>query len=55
MIGAAAQQGLRGEGHSVDWARDGREANAALRTTGYDLVLLDLGLPHGDGLALLRE
>ena len=55
MIGAAAQQGLRGEGHSVDWARDGREANAALRATEYDLVLLDLGLPHGDGLALLRE
>jgi two-component system, OmpR family, response regulator len=55
MIGAAAQQGLRGEGYSVDWARDGREANAALRATGYDLVLLDLGLPHGDGLALLRE
>ena len=55
MIGAAAQQGLRGDGHSVDWVRDAREANAALRVGPYDLVLLDLGLPHGDGLALLRE
>jgi two-component system response regulator QseB len=55
MIGAAAQQGLRGEGHTVDWARDGREADAAVRGADYDLVLLDLGLPGRDGLALLRE
>jgi two-component system response regulator QseB len=54
MIGAAAQQGLRQEGHSVDWVRDGREAEAALAGTPYDLVLLDLGLPRRDGLAVLR-
>jgi len=54
MIGAAAQQGLRGEGHTVDWVRDGREADAAVRGAEYDLVLLDLGLPHRDGLSLLR-
>src|SRR5258708_16392806 len=55
MIGAAAQQGLRGEGHTVDWVRDGREADAAVRGAEYDLVLLDLGLPRRDGLSLLRE
>jgi two-component system response regulator QseB len=55
MIGAAAQQGLRGEGHTVDWARDGREAEGAIRAAEYDLVLLDLGLPHRDGLSLLRQ
>ena len=54
MIGAAAQQGLRGEGYAVDWMRDGREADAAVRGAEYDLVLLDLGLPHRDGLELLR-
>src|SRR6266568_543691 len=37
MIGTAAQQGLRGEGHTVDWARDGREADAAVRGAEYDL------------------
>src|SRR6187399_1299329 len=55
MIGAAAQQGLRGEGYAVDWVRDGGQADAALRAAEYDLVLLDLGLPRRDGLSLLRD
>ena len=54
MIGAAAQQGLRHEGHTVDWMRDGAQADAAVAAGSYDLVLLDLGLPRKDGLALLR-
>ncbi len=54
MIGAAAQQGLRAEGHTVDWVRDGREAEAAVGNGVYDLVLLDLGLPRRDGLTILR-
>src|SRR5687767_4125479 len=54
MIGAAAQQGLRHEGHTVDWVRDGREAEVAAVGGAYDLVLLDLGLPRKDGLAILR-
>ncbi len=55
MIGAAAQQGLRDEGHTVDWVRDGREAEAAVGGKVHDVVLLDLGLPRRDGLSLLRE
>jgi two-component system response regulator QseB len=54
MIGAAAQQGLRHEGHTVDWVRDGREGEAAVASGAYDLVLLDLGLPRRDGLSVLR-
>src|SRR5260221_12392163 len=54
MIGAAAQQGLRAEGHTVDWVRDGREAELAVANGVYNLVLLDLGLPRRDGLAILR-
>src|SRR5258706_13545737 len=53
MIGTAAQQGLRGEGHTVDWVRDGAQADAAVRGAEYDLVLLDLGLPRRGGLPLL--
>ena len=55
MIGAAAQQGLRQEGHTVDWVRDGRQAEVAVTDKVHDLVLLDLGLPRRDGLSLLRE
>jgi len=54
MIGEAARQGLRHEGHTVDWVRDGREAEASVASAAYDLVLLDLGLPRRDGLAVLK-
>jgi two-component system, OmpR family, response regulator len=54
MIGEAARQGLRQEGHTVDWVRDGREAEAAVAAAPYDAVLLDLGLPRRDGLAILK-
>ena len=55
MIGAAAREGLRQEGHAVDWVRDGPQAEAAAANGVYDLVLLDLGLPRRDGLAVLRN
>ena len=55
MIGDSLRKGLRGEGFTVDWVRDGRDAELALETTEYALVLLDLGLPRKDGLAVLCD
>jgi len=55
MVGAAVQRGLRQEGHAVDWVQDGVAAGLALRDHPFELVLLDLGLPRRDGLALLAE
>lgn len=55
MVGAALQKGLQHEGHSVDWVRDGVAADAALRAGSHDLLVLDLGLPRRDGLAVLAE
>lgn len=55
MIGEAVQDLLRAEHYAVDWARDGDAADTALRAQPYDLVLLDLGLPKRDGLAVLRD
>ena len=55
MIGEAVQDLLRAEHYAVDWARDGDAADTALRTQPDDLVLLDLGLPKRDGLAVLRD
>lgn len=54
MIGESLADALRAEHHAVDWARDGQQADTALRTADYDLMLLDLGLPRMDGLAVLR-
>ena len=55
MIGEAVQDLLRAENYAVDWVKDGESADTALRTQGYDLVLLDLGLPRRDGLNVLRS
>ena len=55
MIGEAVLDLLRAEQYAVDWARDGDAADTTLRTQAYDLVLLDLGLPKRDGLAVLRD
>ncbi|KAF1043773.1 response regulator transcription factor [Xylophilus sp.] len=54
MIGEAVLDVLRAEHYAVDWVRDGDMADTALRSQAYDLVLLDLGLPRRDGLAVLR-
>lgn len=54
MIGESVLDALRGEGYAVDWVRDGAVADSVLRTDRYDLVLLDLGLPRLDGIAVLK-
>jgi two-component system OmpR family response regulator len=55
MIGEAVLDALRAEHYAVDWVRDGQMAETALATANYDLVVLDLGLPRRDGLAVLRN
>lgn len=55
MIGDSLRKGLRAEGFTVDWVQDGRGAERALETADYAMVLLDLGLPKKDGLAVLRD
>ena len=54
ILGNGIELGLREAGFTVDWTRDGRSAHLALETTGYELVVLDLGLPRLSGMDLLR-
>jgi DNA-binding response OmpR family regulator len=54
-IGRFVSRGLAAEGHVVDWLRRGAEAMPRLKTDAYTCVILDLGLPDVDGLALCRE
>jgi CheY-like chemotaxis protein len=44
-----AQKLLERMGHTVDVARDGREAVDATRATAYDVVLMDVQMPVLDG------
>lgn len=55
MIGESIEEELREQGYAVDWAIDGTAAEVALQTQTYDLVLLDLGLPRKQGLAVLTD
>jgi len=55
MIGESMQRGLKKSGLAVDWVRDGKSAELALGNGVYDLMILDLGLPHKGGLELLSQ
>ncbi len=46
---------LARHGFAVDLAATLADAEACLNTTAYDVILLDLQLPDGDGLALLKR
>lgn len=46
---------LTHRGYAVEPVRSGLEARAALATTQFDLLLLDLGLPGLDGTEVLSE
>jgi DNA-binding response OmpR family regulator len=48
------QRGLTEDGHVADALPDGRECAAYLEATSYDALILDLNLPHIDGLTVLR-
>src|SRR5919205_800743 len=48
-------RGLEAEGFSVDSAADGAEALRRVGGSHYDLVVLDLLLPHVNGLTVLSE
>ena len=43
------------DGHGVDWAATLAEAEDCLAVARYDLILLDIMLPDGDGRAFLQR
>ena len=55
VLGDGMAASLRLRGWAVDWSRTAAEAALANSGVAYDAVILDLGLPDGDGLKLLRS
>ena len=55
MIAHSLSAALRDAAYTIDSVSNARHANAALAAQPYDLILLDLTLPDGDGLAILQQ
>ena len=54
-LGQFLERGLKEQSYTVTWLRTCAEARDALADSPYDVILLDLTLPDGDGIGLLRQ
>jgi two-component system OmpR family response regulator len=55
MLADGLRHSLRDAGYTVDGVASGIEADAALSTGEFDLLILDLGLPKMSGLEVLKR
>lgn len=54
-IGSAVRDHLMADGHAVDWATDLADGVLFSEVATYALILLDLQLPDGNGIAFLQN
>ncbi len=54
-LARSVQDLMRLNGHGVDWAASLAEAQDCLAAADYDLILLDISLPDGDGRRFLAD
>jgi DNA-binding response OmpR family regulator len=54
-LGEFLKQCLSERSYTVVWVRTCAKAHDAVAESGFDMIILDLGLPDGDGMDLLRE
>jgi DNA-binding response OmpR family regulator len=54
MFGKALVRGLKRNGLTVDWTRNGQDGHAALRRCEHAIALLDIGLPGMTGFEILK-
>lgn len=54
-LGITLSEYLDGIGHATQWAKDAKTARELFRTHRPTVILMDIGLPDGNGLDLARE
>jgi len=55
VLGDSTVRGLSKRGFAVDWVTNTADATRALSNRNFQGILLDLGLPDGDGVEYLRR
>jgi len=53
-LASFVRKGLEAEHHVVEVSADGEQSRAMAAELNFDLVILDLSLPHLDGVSILR-
>lgn len=54
-LGEAVRDQIHEDGHAIDWVTSLRFAETSMLNTTYDLILLDLMLPDGNGFSFLKK
>ena len=54
-VGQFVERGLEQVAYASTWVRSCRQADESLAAGSFDAIILDLSLPDGDGLDLLRR
>lgn len=54
-IGQFVKKGLEEVSYAAVWVRSRKEAQVAVAENQFDIIILDIGLPDGNGLELLTE
>ena len=55
VLGGAVRDHIAAAGHGVVWMTRIDDAQASVQSVAYELILLDLNLPDGRGIDLLRS
>ena len=53
-LGETLCERLQLEGYFVDWAQSVRESRTMIQSNNYDLFIIDLGLPDGEGFEIAK-
>ncbi|MDF2939916.1 MAG: qseB [Gammaproteobacteria bacterium] len=54
LLGDAITTGLKQDGHTIEWVKDGQTAEGVILRDQFDVVILDISLPKKSGLEVLR-
>jgi len=55
IVGKSIKQILENKKYLVDWVQDGESCETALRTTNFDIIILDINLPDISGIDIIKK